>query len=69
MRINSNVQIINYESQFHNCIFVVSFLFRLGGDLLKTSGGESDDDYNDVDWSLYQDKKGNRITIMPQFLV
>lgn len=30
---------------------------RLGPDALKHDSGESDDDYNDADWSMYPDKK------------
>ncbi|XP_045208049.2 ataxin-7-like protein 3 isoform X1 [Mercenaria mercenaria] len=30
---------------------------RLGQDPLKHDSGESDDDYNDADWSMYPDKK------------
>jgi len=30
---------------------------RLGSDGLKHESGDSEDDYNDADWSLYPDKK------------
>jgi len=29
----------------------------VGGDGVKHDSGESEDDYNDADWSLYPDKK------------
>ena len=34
------------------------FIFRLGADILKRDSGDSEDDYNDVDWTLYPDKRG-----------
>ncbi|KAL4228694.1 Ataxin-7-like protein 3 [Mactra antiquata] len=34
---------------------------RLGPDSLKHDSGESEDDYNDADWSLYPDKKLKRL--------
>lgn len=34
---------------------------RLGADLLKRDSGDSEDDYNDVDWTLYPDKRLKRL--------
>ena len=38
--------------------FIKCFFFRLGADILKRDSGDSEDDYNDVDWTLYPDKRG-----------